>query len=120
MFGKLMKYELKKQPISGISLFRCACYSLHFAGLLASSVITGGINFHRKYSLNYWEYCCFGHFCGLHWLDLDQLYHYYSSFFTTIFFGREGYLTWTLPTGSHTVFTCKSNICFDLEYLLFY
>ena len=74
MFGKLMKYELKATYKWYLIISGVLAILAIFAGLLASSKL------YSRYNLYDCWNCCSGYFCGLHWLDLDQLYHYYSSF----------------------------------------
>lgn len=106
MFGKLMKYELKATYkwyliISGV----LAILSI-FAGLLASSVITGASTFTENTALTIGSIVVLVIFAGYIGLTLTNYIIIIRRFYNNIF-GREGYLTWTLPTGSHTVLLVK-------------
>ena len=106
MFGKLMKYELKATYkwyliISGV----LAILSI-FAGLLASSVITGASTFTENTALPIGSIVVLVIFAGYIGLTLTNYIIIIRRFYNNIF-GREGYLTWTLPTGSHTVLLVK-------------
>lgn len=106
MFGKLMKYELKATYkwyliISGV----LAILSI-FAGLLASSVITGASNYTRNTAFTIGGIVVLVIFAGYIGLTLTNYIIIIRRFYNNIF-GREGYLTWTLPTGSHTVLLVK-------------
>ena len=106
MFGKLMKYELKANYklyliISGV----LAILSI-FAGLLASSVITGASTFTENTALTIGSIVVLVIFAGYIGLTLTNYIIIIRRFYNNIF-GREGYLTWTLPTGSHTVLLVK-------------
>ena len=106
MFGKLMKYELKATYkwyliISGV----LAILSI-FAGLLASSVITGASTFTENTALTIGSIVVLVIFTGYIGLTLTNYIIIIRRFYNNIF-GREGYLTWTLPTGSHTVLLVK-------------
>ena len=106
MFGKLMKYELKATSkwyliISGV----LAILSI-FAGLLASSVITGASTFTENTALTIGSIVVLVIFAGYIGLTLTNYIIIIRRFYNNIF-GREGYLTWTLPTGSHTVLLVK-------------
>ena len=107
MFGKLMKYELKATYkwyliISGV----LAILSI-FAGLLASSVITGASTFTENTALTIGSIVVLVIFAGYIGLTLTNYIIIIRRFYNNIF-GREGYLTWTLPTGSHTVLLAKA------------
>ena len=106
MFGKLMKYELKANYkwyliISGV----LSILSI-FAGLLASSVITGASTFTENTALTIGSIVVLVIFAGYIGLTLTNYIIIIRRFYNNIF-GREGYLTWTLPTGSHTVLLVK-------------
>ena len=106
MFGKLMKYELKATYkwyliISGV----LAILSI-FAGLLASSVITGASTFTENTALTIGSIVVLVIFAGYIGLTLTNYIIIIRRFYNNIF-GREGYLTWTLPTSSHTVLLAK-------------
>ena len=106
MFGKLMKYELKATYkwyliISGV----LAILSI-FAGLLASSVITGASNYTADTTYTIVGIIALVIFAGYIGLTLTNYIIIIRRFYNNIF-GREGYLTWTLPTGSHTVLLVK-------------
>ena len=106
MFGKLMKYELKATYkwyliVSGV----LAILSI-FAGLLASSVITGASTFTENTALTIGSIVVLVIFAGYIGLTLTNYIIIIRRFYNNIF-GREGYLTWTLPTGSHTVLLVK-------------
>ena len=106
MFGKLMKYELKATYkwyliISGV----LAILSI-FAGLLASSVITGASTFTENTAFTIGSIVVLVIFAGYIGLTLTNYIIIIRRFYNNIF-GREGYLTWTLPTGSHTVLLVK-------------
>lgn len=106
MFGKLMKYELKATYkwyliISGV----LAILSI-FAGLLASSVITGASTLTENTALTIGSIVVLVIFAGYIGLTLTNYIIIIRRFYNNIF-GREGYLTWTLPTGSHTVLLVK-------------
>ena len=106
MFGTLMKYELKATYkwyliISGV----LAILSI-FAGLLASSVITGASTFTENTALTIGSIVVLVIFAGYIGLTLTNYIIIIRRFYNNIF-GREGYLTWTLPTGSHTVLLVK-------------
>ena len=107
MFGKLMKYELKATYkwyliISGV----LAILSI-FAGLLASSVITGASTFTENTALTIGSIVVLVIFAGYIGLTLTNYIIIIRRFYNNIF-GREGYLTWTLPTSSHTVLLAKA------------
>ena len=85
----------------------CLLFSLFFAGLLASSVITGAASYTadtpiRLLELLFWLFLRVT--LAWPWPTISLLF----VVFTIIFFGREGYLTWTLPTSSHTVLLAKA------------
>ena len=106
MFGKLMKYELKATYkwyliISGV----LAILSI-FAGLLASSVITGAATYTADTTYTIVGIIVLVIFAGYIGLTLTNYIIIIRRFYNNIF-GREGYLTWTLPTGSHTVLLVK-------------
>lgn len=106
MFGKLMKYELKATYkwyliISGV----LAILSI-FAGLLASSVITGAATYTANTTYTIVGIIVLVIFAGYIGLTLTNYIIIIRRFYNNIF-GREGYLTWTLPTGSHTVLLVK-------------
>ena len=106
MFGKLMKYELKATYkwyliISGVR----AILSI-FAGLLASSVITGAATYTADTTYTIVGIIVLVIFAGYIGLTLTNYIIIIRRFYNNIF-GREGYLTWTLPTGSHTVLLVK-------------
>lgn len=106
MFGKLMKYELKATYkwyliISGV----LAILSI-FAGLLASSVITGVATYTADTTYTIVGIIVLVIFAGYIGLTLTNYIIIIRRFYNNIF-GREGYLTWTLPTGSHTVLLVK-------------
>lgn len=106
MFGKLMKYELKATYkwyliISGV----LAILSI-FAGLLASSVITGASTYTADTTYTIVGIIVLVIFAGYIGLTLTNYIIIIRRFYNNIF-GREGYLTWTLPTGSHTVLLVK-------------
>lgn len=106
MFGKLMKYELKATYkwyliISGVLVILSI-----FAGLLASSVITGASTFTENTALTIGSIVVLVIFAGYIGLTLTNYIIIIRRFYNNIF-GREGYLTWTLPTGSHTVLLVK-------------
>ena len=106
MFGKLMKYELKATYkwyliISGV----LAILSI-FAGLLASSVITGAATYTADTTYTIVGIIVLVIFAGYIGLTLTNYIIIIIRFYNNIF-GREGYLTWTLPTGSHTVLLVK-------------
>ena len=106
MFGKLMKYELKATYkwyliISGV----LAILSI-FAGLLASSVITGAATYTADTTYTIVGIIVRVIFAGYIGLTLTNYIIIIRRFYNNIF-GREGYLTWTLPTGSHTVLLVK-------------
>ena len=106
MFGKLMKYELKATYkwyliISGV----LAILSI-FAGLLASSVITGAASYTADTTYTIVGIVVLVIFAGYIGLTLTNYIIIIRRFYNNIF-GREGYLTWTLPTGSHTVLLVK-------------
>ena len=106
MFGKLMKYELKATYkwyliISGV----LAILSM-FAGLLASSVLTGAATYTADTTYTIVGIIVLVIFAGYIGLTLTNYIIIIRRFYNNIF-GREGYLTWTLPTGSHTVLLVK-------------
>ena len=106
MVGKLMKYELKATYkwyliISGV----LAILSI-FAGLLASSVITGAATYTANTTYTIVGIIVLVIFAGYIGLTLTNYIIIIRRFYNNIF-GREGYLTWTLPTGSHTVLLVK-------------
>lgn len=106
MFGKLMRYELKATYkwyliISGV----LAILSI-FAGLLASSVITGAATYTADTTYTIVGIIVLVIFAGYIGLTLTNYIIIIRRFYNNIF-GREGYLTWTLPTGSHTVLLVK-------------
>ena len=106
MFGKLMKYELKATYkwyliISGV----LAILSI-FAGLFASSVITGAATYTADTTYTIVGIIVLVIFAGYIGLTLTNYIIIIRRFYNNIF-GREGYLTWTLPTGSHTVLLVK-------------
>jgi hypothetical protein len=106
MFGKLMQYELKATYkwyliISGV----LAILSI-FAGLLASSVITGAATYTADTTYTIVGIIVLVIFAGYIGLTLTNYIIIIRRFYNNIF-GREGYLTWTLPTGSHTVLLVK-------------
>lgn len=106
MFRKLMKYELKATYkwyliISGV----LAILSI-FAGLLASSVITGAATYTADTTYTIVGIIVLVIFAGYIGLTLTNYIIIIRRFYNNIF-GREGYLTWTLPTGSHTVLLVK-------------
>ena len=77
-----------------------------FAGLLASSVITGASTFTENTALTIGSIVVLVIFAGYIGLTLTNYIIIIRRFYNNIF-GREGYLTWTLPTGSHTVLLVK-------------
>ena len=106
MFGKLMKYELKATYkwyliISGV----LAILSI-FAGLLGSSIITGAASYSADTATTIGGIIVLVIFAGYIGLTLTNYIIIIRRFYNNIF-GREGYLTWTLPTGSHTVLLVK-------------
>ena len=101
-----MKYELKATYkwyliISGV----LAILSI-FAGLLASSVITGAATYTADTTYTIVGIIVLVIFAGYIGLTLTNYIIIIRRFYNNIF-GREGYLTWTLPTGSHTVLLVK-------------
>ena len=101
-----MKYELKSTYkwyliISGV----LAILSI-FAGLLASSVITGAATYTADTTYTIVGIIVLVIFAGYIGLTLTNYIIIIRRFYNNIF-GREGYLTWTLPTGSHTVLLVK-------------
>ena len=77
-----------------------------FAGLLASSVITGAATYTADTTYTIVGIIVLVIFAGYIGLTLTNYIIIIRRFYNNIF-GREGYLTWTLPTGSHTVLLVK-------------
>ena len=106
MFGKLMKYELKATAKWYLIISSVLAILAIFAGLLASSVITGASNYTRNTAFTIAGIVVLVIFAGYIGLTLTNYIIIIRRFYNNIF-GREGYLTWTLPTGSHTVLLVK-------------
>lgn len=106
MFGKLMKYELKATYKWSLIISGVLAILSIFAGLLASSVITGASTFTENTALTIGSIVVLVIFAGYIGLTLTNYIIIIRRFYNNIF-GREGYLTWTLPTGSHTVLLVK-------------
>ena len=106
MFGKLMKYELKATYKWYLIISGVLAILAIFAGLLASSVITGASTFTENTALTIGSIVVLVIFAGYIGLTLTNYIIIIRRFYNNIF-GREGYLTWTLPTGSHTVLLVK-------------
>ena len=106
MFGKLMKYELKATSKWYLIISGVLAILAIFAGLLASSVITGASNYTADTTFTIVGIIVLVIFAGYIGLTLTNYIIIIRRFYNNIF-GREGYLTWTLPTGSHTVLLVK-------------
>ena len=106
MFGKLMKYELKATYKWYLIISGVLAILAIFAGLLASSVITGASNYTADTTYTIVGLIALVIFAGYIGLTLTNYIIIIRRFYNNIF-GREGYLTWTLPTGSHTVLLVK-------------
>lgn len=106
MFGKLMKYELKATSKWYLIISGVLAILAIFAGLLASSVITGASNYTADTTYTIVGIIVLVIFAGYIGLTLTNYIIIIRRFYNNIF-GREGYLTWTLPTGSHTVLLVK-------------
>lgn len=106
MFGKLMKYELKATYKWYLIISGVLAILAIFAGLLASSVITGASNYTADTTYTIVGIIVLVIFAGYIGLTLTNYIIIIRRFYNNIF-GREGYLTWTLPTGSHTVLLVK-------------
>ena len=106
MFGKLMKYEIKATYKWYLIISGVLAILAIFAGLLASSVITGASTFTENTALTIGSIVVLVIFAGYIGLTLTNYIIIIRRFYNNIF-GREGYLTWTLPTGSHTVLLVK-------------
>ena len=106
MFGKLMKYELKATYKWYLIISGVLAILAIFAGLLASSVITGAASYTADTTYTIVGIVVLVIFAGYIGLTLTNYIIIIRRFYNNIF-GREGYLTWTLPTGSHTVLLVK-------------
>ena len=106
MFGKLMKYELKATYKWYLIISGVLAILAIFAGLLASSVITGAASYTADTTFTIVGIIVLVIFAGYIGLTLTNYIIIIRRFYNNIF-GREGYLTWTLPTGSHTVLLVK-------------
>lgn len=106
MFGKLMKYELKATYKWYLIISGVLAILAIFAGLLASSVITGAATYTADTTYTIVGIIVLVIFAGYIGLTLTNYIIIIRRFYNNIF-GREGYLTWTLPTGSHTVLLVK-------------
>lgn len=106
MFGKLMKYELKATSKWYLIISGVLAILAIFAGLLASSVITGASNYTADTTYTIVGIIVLVIFASYIGLTLTNYIIIIRRFYNNIF-GREGYLTWTLPTGSHTVLLVK-------------
>ena len=106
MFGKLMKYELKATSKWYLIISGVLAILAIFAGLLASSVITGASKYTADTTYTIVGIIALVIFAGYIGLTLTNYIIIIRRFYNNIF-GREGYLTWTLPTGSHTVLLVK-------------
>ena len=106
MFGKLMKYELKATYKWYLIISGVLAILAIFAGLLASSVITGAASYTADTTYTIVGIIVLVIFAGYIGLTLTNYIIIIRRFYNNIF-GREGYLTWTLPTGSHTVLLVK-------------
>lgn len=106
MFGKLMKYELKATYKWYLIISSVLAILAIFAGLLASSAITGATNYTADTTYTIVGIIVLVIFAGYIGLTLTNYIIIIRRFYNNIF-GREGYLTWTLPTGSHTVLLVK-------------
>ena len=106
MFGKLMKYELKATYKWYLIISGVLAILAIFAGLLASSVITGAASYTADTTYTIVGIVVLVIFEGYIGLTLTNYIIIIRRFYNNIF-GREGYLTWTLPTGSHTVLLVK-------------
>ena len=106
MFGKLMKYELKATYKWYLIISGVLDILSIFAGLLASSVITGAATYTADTTYTIVGIIVLVIFAGYIGLTLTNYIIIIRRFYNNIF-GREGYLTWTLPTGSHTVLLVK-------------
>ena len=107
MFGKLMKYELKATYKWYLIISGVLAILAIFAGLLASSVITGAASYTADTTYTIVGIVALVIFAGYIGLTLTNYIIIIRRFYNNIF-GREGYLTWTLPTGSHTVLLAKA------------
>ena len=106
MFGKLMKYELKATYKWYLIISGVLAILAIFAGLLASSAITGAATYTADTTYTIVGIIVLVIFAGYIGLTLTNYIIIIRRFYNNIF-GREGYLTWTLPTGSHTVLLVK-------------
>lgn len=106
MFGKLMKYELK--ATSKWYLIGAGGYLILsiFMGVIGSNVVTGAsfISNNTKIIIQLVMTGIF--FAGILALNLMNFFIIIRRFYNNIF-GREGYLTWTLPVGSHSILLAK-------------
>ena len=107
MFGKLMKYELKATYKWYLIISGVLAILAIFAGLLASSVITGAASYTADTTYTIVGIVVLVIFAGYIGLTLTNYIIIIRRFYNNIF-GREGYLTWTLPTSSHTVLLAKA------------
>ena len=106
MFGKLMKYELKATYKWYLIISGVLAILAIFAGLLASSAITGAATYTADTTYTIVGIIVLVIFAGYIGLTLTNYIIIIRRFYNNIF-GREGYLTWTLPTSSHTVLLAK-------------
>ena len=107
MFGKLMKYELKATYKWYLIISGVLAILAIFAGLLASSAITGAATYTADTTYTIVGIVVLVIFAGYIGLTLTNYIIIIRRFYNNIF-GREGYLTWTLPTSSHTVLLAKA------------